>query len=226
MIKIDEERQRELEVDNLSINHNAELYASERLNQLIQGNFILGKKPPYPDLVKEGESVGFEIVRCDYGCDLELTYILKAFNEANGDMRVYKTFISKYEKCNNLQELQHNYEVKISNDSILISKKIDAPVYNRDKLYNLAKLRIEEKVRKLNRGNYSKCKCVSLVMLSMFRHKEKDEINCIFKIFSDSNSNKELMFNNLYLITGQNIYYFQNGNICDFDLETLTSSVI
>ena len=187
-----------------------ELFAAVLLNKtLCNETFILGKNGSFPDLTRPDFLKGYEIVQCDLDEDLNRKHLYLYLKQAHGD---YDSFLKI---CSNNNINLKSYVVTKSDDGGVEAIFSNGTRLDRSPLYFLPIFRknFKNKLKKLNKGNYSKCKDVSLIVQTFSRYKTRDDIIAIADQYNQVIEDYSTHFQNLIIFSTSFIYTSQSNEI-------------
>lgn len=203
---------------------------SEVLSALIVDKYILkndiinvgdSQQGKLPDIHTQDKICGFEVTRCESEKDFYHDDVQKFLESNNYDYKVFEKIdnVNSYNEVSNLidKELfkrlkKYKIEVTVDNNKIISSTHgFDFhDIFWLEKVYSNA---ITTKLRKLNKGNYSACSNVSLVLIMIKRMGGIEQANIIKDIYSSIYDNYQEKFKNIYLFTIDDIFEITNKQV-------------
>lgn len=187
-----------------------ELFAAVLLNKtLCNETFILGENGSFPDLTRLDFLKGYEIVQCDLDEDLDRKHLYLYLKQAHWN---YDSFLKI---CSNNRFDLEPYVISKSSDGDVEAILSNETRPGRSPLYFLPIFRknFKNKLEKLNKGNYSKCKDVSLIVQTFSRYKTRDDIIAIANQYNQVVKGYSAHFQNLIIFSTSFIYTSQSNEI-------------
>ena len=181
---------------------------------------VVGTDPSkkLPDIHNKNKTIGFEVVRCESEIDYEIEDFAKKLCEIEWDYNAYIEL-----KKHNTNHIFNKSKLQYFKDGTI--KKNRVQFHKNDWLNKLFSERLDNKLLKLNKGNYGACNEISLVMLSTYRMIDDNFADFISRLYKKECERFRIHFKDIYLITNKNIYTItKNGisklseNIYQFDL--------
>ena len=198
-------------IKNLRTNPNSiigirnEFFIANLLNTVDEDNYLLGETG-YPDLIDRYHNNAYEIVQCDLAEDLDSQKILFAL--AKHHYRYEDAIQDELVKNVNLL----NYEFNKGKDGTVIAYWPRITPRGSGYFLSFFEKNITNKLKKLNHGNYSKCKSVSLVISAICRYKEDSDIKVVVELYKKCSNEFNKSFDSLIIITTSKIYKYVEGN--------------
>ena len=190
---------------------------SEVLSALFIENFfykdetlLVGTNPNLllPDIHNFDNSLGFEVVRCV--CEKE--------SKIERDAKlVDKYYNEKEHREETVKNIKKNKQSKIIFYDIMQKKVImcyKPPEQTNEELLSIFENELKKKLNKLNNGNYSNCKNISLIVLNAVDKTTDFNFNLLLNTYKKESKEFRQNFIGLYFITKNQIYYVnKNMNI-------------
>lgn len=201
-------------LENKKIRNNtttrAEVLAIDFVDGIIEpnDNWNVGAETSFnlPDIYNDNKTLGFEVVRCESEIDFRRDDIMKELENINYDYSKYLKI-----KANNKDHIFNNKEFIFSIfDNKIISTSTKGFGHSIDWMINYYKKTIKCKLHKLNKGNYSECQKVSLIILSTYRVNDYIGAQQIQEIYSQQTHCFEKSFDVVYYITSSAIYFIKD----------------
>lgn len=208
-----------------------EILVKNILNKYIYNDKLIGgdnQTLKLPDLYTKDKKIGIEVTMCELDVDYCISELKKECEKYVNDYDKCIKIRNKYERKEMFARLRNqiNYNVNDEKRHIFELKKdengLSDIVVNQEVInigfvpYIFAKM-YENKLRKLNRGNYDGVKSKNLVISSLLREKSSDSARMCFYMYDLTNSmfvNK--LFDKTYLIYRRGIYIFGQDKIEKF----------
>ena len=184
----------------------SEVLAIQFVNEYISPNNVWNvgadTKMNLPDIYSDNQDIGFEVVRCEAGIDFAHDDITKEFIKINYDYNKYQE-IKSCDKNHIFNKLNLNLTVI---DNKIAASSTTEYGHSIDWMLENYKKTINKKLSKLNNGNYSLCKNVSLIILNLERINSLFSAEQVQKAYLEVKNNHVLTFDNIYYITTDGIY--------------------
>lgn len=173
-----------------------------------------------PDIYNIQKTLGIEIVQLEKDCDLDTKYVWNSYIEHDGNFEKIKEFCdSKYPNTYNLTEI----------DGKLGCFSTTEGAHSIDWMKEIYSKNLNNKLRKLNAGNYSGItKNIELCVSIIHRRKSLYDVLFILYLYLESAKQYENKFNKIIVITSTKLYVLEphkvtnihpivyQGVICDF----------
>ncbi len=208
-----------------------EILVKNILNKYIYDNKLIGGDNQIlklPDLYTKDKSIGIEVTMCELDVDYCINELKNECEKYKNDYNKCIQIRNKYERKEMFSRLRSQLHYNVNNEESHIFKmeKIDkglGKIYvNQDVInigfvpYIFAKM-YENKLKKLNRGNYDGVKSKNLVISSLLRERSSDLARICFYMFDLTNSMfVNRLFDKTYLIYRRGIYIFGQDRIEKF----------
>lgn len=183
----------------------SEVFSGIIIDRFILNNcdFVVGDNPSLclPDIYTIDKVIGFEITNCEAEIDFQHKDITRELQRINFD---YSKFIQEKE---NVNSLFNNSKLKITHDADKItSSTMRGVLHNINWMCNSYVEMLKRKLAKLNKGRYSGCKEISLVVLSIARRLDIQDAHIMQSAYISIINDYSVLFKNIYLLTTDNIF--------------------
>ncbi len=160
-----------------------------------------------PDIHISDNSLGFEVVRCV--CEKE--------SEIERDAKlVDKYYNEKEHREKTLENIKKNIQPKIFYFDMVsgnVTMRYKPTVLSNDWILSVFKKELKRKLEKLNNGNYSNCKNVSLIVLNVSDITTDFNFDLILNVYKNTSKEFKQNFIDFYFITRTQIYYINKKDM-------------
>lgn len=208
-----------------------EILVKNILNEYIYKNTLVGgdsQKLKLPDLYNKEKTIGIEVTMCELDVDYCLQELKNECKNIKDDIKSCILIRNKYEKKEIFSRLKEKigYNIDDENSHIFIlnfeNNVLKDININKNAInigftpYIFAKM-YENKLKKLNSGNYDGVKSKNLAVSSLLRERSSESAKNCFRMFDLSNSMYvKKVFDKVYLILKRGIYIFGQDKILKF----------
>ncbi len=183
----------------------SEVFSGIIIDRFVLNNceLVVGDNPSFclPDIYTIDKVIGFKITNCEADIDFQHKDITREFQRINFD---YLKFIQEKE---NVNSLFNNSKLKITHDDNKItSSTMGGMFHDVNWMYDSYVKRLKSKLSKLNKGRYSGCNEISLVVLSTARWLGFQDAQVMQGAYNSIINDYSVLFKNIYLFTTDNIF--------------------